>query len=98
MSRVHPWIYAFIGLGLLFVPFLVLARTRTTRLVFFCLSLALVNLGVGVVVLAVLAVSRLEGSRPPGLVEVLSPLWFPLLLTGLADAVILFINWKSKAH
>ena len=89
-----PLYYLFF-LGLVMAALLAAARTDTARRVIFILSLVLVNVGALVVLMAVFLVSRLEGSTPPGLLELLNPLWLPLLLIALLDAALVILNRRA---
>jgi hypothetical protein len=85
-------LYTLFLLGLLFVFALAVAKTNTVRGVLFWLGLVVMNLGALVVLLAVFAVSRLDGSGPPGADEVLAPFWLPIALIGVTNGVLVLIN------
>jgi hypothetical protein len=97
MERAFSLLLFFFFLGLLLIAMLAAARTRRARLAFFWICLTLINSGSLVILLAVYAVSRLAGSTPPGLAEILRPLVIPILLIGLIDTAVLILNqWVKR--
>lgn len=96
MERTFALLLFVFFLGLFLTVMLRAARTRWARLAFFWISLFLVNGATLAILLAVFAVSRLSGSTPPGLAEILRPLLLPILLIGLIDAAVLILNRQVK--
>ena len=99
MRNAFILLYMFFSLGLLSLALLYwTARRQAVRTVIFVLSLLVVNLGTLFVLLAVFGVSRLEGSTPPGIGEVLGVFWFPILLILAVDAAVVMLNSRIKAR
>ena len=77
----------FFSVGLLSLPLLWwAARKHAVRIAVFVIALLVVNLGALFVLSAAFLVSRLESSTPPGIGEVLSLFWLPILLILAVDA------------
>jgi peptidoglycan/LPS O-acetylase OafA/YrhL len=96
VERAASILLFFFFLGLLLAGFLGGARSPRTRGILLWLCLALVNLGALAVLFAVYAVSRLDGSTPPGLVDILRPLAIPLVLIALVDAAVVGIYRRGS--
>lgn len=88
-------LYLFPILGLLFAAGLAMASAPRARTALLALGLALVIPGALAVLSAAFLVSRLDGSRPPGLLDFLAPQWLPLALTGLA-CVLMIALYRRK--
>lgn len=96
MQPAYILLIVFVLIGLLLLGLLSRARSNMARVLLFVLALVLVNLGTLAVLLAVFAVSRLEGSTPPGLGEVLAPYWLPILLVFGVDGGLVAANMYAK--
>lgn len=72
--------------GLLMLPLVWFARTPTARRRLFWLALGFINIGGLWVLMVLFLITRLEGSRPPTLLEVFARgLWAPALILLLAN-------------
>ncbi|MBE0699196.1 MAG: hypothetical protein IH586_19925 [Anaerolineaceae bacterium] len=96
MERAYYFLLVLFFVGLLLTAMLGAARTRRARLALLWICLAFVNSGALAILFAVYVVSRLDGSTPPGLAEILRPLIIPVILIGLIDIVIIILNQRVK--
>jgi hypothetical protein len=96
MDRAYTFLLFIFFLGLLLIAFLGSVKSRRIRRIVFWASLVLINTGTLVILFAVYAVSRLNGSIPPGLGTIIRPLAVPVLLIGLSDMVLVFLNRRVK--
>jgi hypothetical protein len=92
------FLFALALVGLLFLAAVYYTPATRTRQIIFWLGLVIVNLGALFVIFAVFLVSRLEGSTPPGILEVLSPYWLPILLIVLEDGAIIGASRRGTGN
>ena len=96
MSTTILLLSVFFLAGLLFSGLLLIARGKRARLALFITGLGLVNLGGLAVLFSAFLVSRLDGSRPPALLEFLAGLWAPVGLLVVVNAILILIYSKKR--
>lgn len=86
----------FVGLGFL-LP-MASSEVPRVRQILFASSLVLINGGALIALSMGYLVTRLEGSRPPSIGQYLAPLWLPLVLILIMDAVTIYVNQRKRSR